>query len=62
MKQEQELFKWFEETKSELVSINNRIQTLDAVIDREVYALYNLTPEEIAVIEGAAGHSIKYPD
>ncbi len=52
MKQEQELLKWFEETKSELTTINNKIQTLDAKTDKEVYALYNLTPEEITIIEG----------
>jgi hypothetical protein len=52
IKEEQELLKWFEETKSELTAINTKIQTLDNAIDQEVYKLYNLTEAEIAIVEG----------
>jgi hypothetical protein len=51
MKQEQELLKWFEDTKTELSELTHKIKTLDRTIDKEVYTLYKLTPEEIAIME-----------
>ena len=51
MKHEQELLKWFEETKSDLLILVREIETLDHTIDTEVYTLYNLTDNEIKIIE-----------
>ena len=35
-----------------MMAINDKIQTLDRVIDKEVYSLYGLTDAEIATVEG----------
>jgi hypothetical protein len=51
MVQEQKLLDWFEQTKSDMMAVNDKIQTLDRVIDKEVYSLYGLTDAEIAAIE-----------
>lgn len=50
--QKEDLISWYK-TKSELLNkIKSEIDTLDRQIDQEVYKLYNLTPEEIQIIEG----------
>ncbi len=36
----------------EMRSLDKRIAQVDAEIDRQVYALYNLTEEEIRIVEG----------
>jgi len=41
-------------TPHEQTVLDRQIGSTDANIDREVYALYNLTPEEIAFVEGSA--------
>lgn len=41
-------------TPHEQASLDRQIGATDALIDREVYILYNLTPEEIALVEGNA--------
>ncbi len=46
--------KWlehFETQQQQAVALQNQINQTDAKIDQMVYALYNLTEEEIAVIE-----------
>ena len=48
----EDLISWYK-TKSDLLNkIKSEIDTLDRQIDQEVYKLYNLTPEEIQIIEG----------
>ena len=37
---------------------NNNITTLENEIDRVVYSLYNLTPKEIAIVEGVAEKTV----
>ena len=50
--QKEDLISWYK-TKSELLNkIKSEIDTLNRQIDQEVYKLYNLTPEEIQIIEG----------
>ena len=50
--QKEDLISWYK-TKSELLNkIKSEIDTLDRQIDQDVYKLYNLTPEEIQIIEG----------
>ena len=50
--QKEDLISWYK-TKSELLNkIKLEMDTLDQQIDQEVYKLYNLTPEEIQIIEG----------
>lgn len=46
--------KYFERCKTECLSLSSQIVSVDHEIDRLVYALYGLTPEEIALIEGTA--------
>ncbi|MDP1591875.1 MAG: TaqI-like C-terminal specificity domain-containing protein, partial [Prosthecobacter sp.] len=41
-------------TPHEQTALDRQIGATDALIDREVYALYGLTPEEIALVEGSA--------
>jgi len=36
-----------------LVALSEEITALDKEIDQKVYELYELTPEEIAIVEGA---------
>ena len=55
-------FEWmelFEESKKKVVDLKTQIDQTDKEIDRMVYALYGLTEEEIAIVEGpsaALGH------
>ena len=44
-----------EEIPHEKVALQWRIELTDHLIDRLVYELYELTPEEIAVVEGDGG-------
>lgn len=46
------LSKGFEKNKNKLMPIVNEIAETDGKIDRLVYALYELTPEEIDIVEG----------
>jgi hypothetical protein len=41
-------------TPHEQTVLDRQIGATDALIDREVYALYDLTPEEIALVEGSS--------
>lgn len=50
--QKDELLQLFDKYKSELQSIDNKIQKTEKEINQLVYRLYNLTPEEIVVVEG----------
>ncbi|WP_242927181.1 Eco57I restriction-modification methylase domain-containing protein [Pontibacter vulgaris] len=43
---------YFTEQAEKALSLKNQIQTTDAEIDQLVYQLYNLTDEEIAIVEG----------
>jgi hypothetical protein len=49
-------FEWmelFEENKKKVVDLKTQIDQTDREIDRMVYALYGLTEEEIAIVEGS---------
>ncbi len=49
-------FEWmelFEENKKKVVDLKIQIDQTDREIDRMVYALYGLTEEEIAIVEGS---------
>lgn len=48
-----ELQQWFRQKQNELLSIQKEVQSLENTIDQEVYKLYDLNKEEIAVIESA---------
>ena len=50
--QKDELIQLFDKYKSELQSLDNRIQTTNHEIDQLVYKLYDISPEEIAMVEG----------
>lgn len=50
--QKEDLINWYKQKADALNDIKNQIDTLDQAIDREVYKIYNLTPEEIQIIEG----------
>ena len=56
LSQKEELISWYKTKSEQLNKIKSEIDTLDHEIDQEVYKLYNLTPEEISIIEG---HSLK---
>ena len=49
--QKEELITWYKEKSDKLNKIKQQIDTLDNEIDQEVYKLYNLTVEEIKIIE-----------
>lgn len=49
--QKDELLQLFNKYRVGLNSLDNEIQTTDHEIDQLVYKLYNLTPEEIAIVE-----------
>lgn len=49
--QKEELITWYKEKSDKLNKIKQQIDTLDNEIDQEVYKLYNLTGEEIKIIE-----------
>lgn len=51
LKQKEELINWYKEKSEQLNKIKQQIDTLDHQIDKEVYKLYNLTDEEIKIIE-----------
>jgi len=51
LKEEEELINWFKEKQTQLAEIEKRINALDKEIDNEVYKLYDLTEEEINLIE-----------
>lgn len=51
LSQKEELMNWYNPKAQTLNSIKNQIDTLDRAIDNEVYKLYNLTEEEIKIIE-----------
>ena len=42
----------FENDKKEVLEIQNQINITDKEIDQMVYKLYNLTPDEIKIVEG----------
>lgn len=50
--QKDELLQLFDKYKTELQSLDNRIQTTSHEIDKVVYELYDLSLEEIAIVEG----------
>lgn len=49
--QKEELITWYKEKSDKLNKIKQQIDTLDIEIDQEIYKLYNLTDEEIKIIE-----------
>ena len=49
--QKEELINWYKDKSEQLNKIKQQIDTLDHQIDQEVYKLYNLTGEEIKIIE-----------
>lgn len=49
--QKEELINWYKNKSEQLNKIKEQIDTLDSAIDQEVYKLYNLTNEEIKIIE-----------
>ena len=49
--QKEELIIWYKEKSDKLNKIKQQIDALDNEIDKEVYKLYNLTDEEIKIIE-----------
>ncbi|MBR2124709.1 MAG: N-6 DNA methylase [Acetobacter sp.] len=54
LSQKEELISWYKTKSEQLNKIKSEIDTLDREIDQEVYKLYNLTPEEIKIIEGGS--------
>ena len=53
LSKKEELLAWYKQKSEALNNIKSQIDTLNHSIDQEVYKLYNLTPEEIQIIEGA---------
>jgi len=53
LSQKEELLTWYKQKSETLTNIKNQIDTLDRSIDQDVYKLYNLTEDEIKIIEGA---------
>lgn len=51
--QKDELLQLFDKYRTELQSLDAEIQKTDHEIDQLVYKLYNLTPEDISIVEGA---------
>ena len=51
LNQKEELIKWYQDKSKVLNNIQKQIDILDQQIDQEVYKLYNLTDEEIKIIE-----------
>lgn len=49
--QKEELINWYKNKSEQLNKIKEQIDTLDSAINQEVYKLYNLTDEEIKIIE-----------
>ena len=46
------LMNWYKEKSSMLLNIEKDIQTLETAINQEIYTLYNISAEEIKIIEG----------
>ena len=53
LNQKEELINWYKDKSEQLTKIKQQIDTLDHLIDQEVYKLYNLTDEEIKIVESA---------
>jgi len=51
-KTQEALERHFNDSMSKLLPLKNKISATDSLIDQIVYKLYNLTPEEIAIVEG----------
>lgn len=51
LSQKEELIAWYKEKSEKLNQIQSEIDKLDKTIDQEVYKLYNLTEDEIKIIE-----------
>jgi hypothetical protein len=51
-KQQMELMPLFNDKREEINSLTQTIDKLDYEVDQMVYALYDLTPDEIAIVEG----------
>lgn len=51
LNQKEELINWYKDKSEQLNKIKQQIGTLDHQIDQEVYKLYNLTDEEIKIVE-----------
>ncbi len=47
----EELFNWFKSKQSELDGLHSQIVNIEKQIDQEIYKLYNLTEDEIKIIE-----------
>ena len=50
--EQEDLIKYFADTKSYILDLRSQIQSTDDTIDNMVYELYELTPEEIAIVKG----------
>jgi len=50
--QKDDLLNLWNRYQPQLVALNEEITAIDKEIDRKVYELYGLTPEEIAIVEG----------
>jgi hypothetical protein len=51
---EEKIRERFSRAKSELIAIDSQIAFTDRLIDKIVYRLYDLTPKEIQIVEGAS--------
>jgi len=51
LSQKEELMNWYKEKSKTLNDLQTQINNLDKSIDQEVYKLYNLTDDEIKIIE-----------
>lgn len=49
----EELLRWFKVKQKELLNLQNNIDAINNVIDKEVYKFYNLTQEEIKIVENS---------
>lgn len=58
LSQKEELISWYKQKADALNKLKSEIDTLDREIDQEVYKLYNLTPEEISMIEGVSSNKM----
>lgn len=53
LQQKSEWMKYFETEKTKAMALKDQIKKTDNEIDQMVYQLYNLTPEEIALVEAS---------
>lgn len=51
VEEKEQLFTWFRERQNELKELQSQIEVLNKKIDNEVYAMYELTADEITSIE-----------